>query len=134
MILAKDTANLGGRSVLIVGRSFNDHCHTAWRINLVNNLIEMLRVIALAGAAFDGALDIIVRHALGPRRLDRAAQTWIPIGIATAGFSGDGDFLRQFAEDLAAFRVDRAFETLDLRPFTMSRHNAELCFSTTNFA
>src|SRR4030095_6738994 len=131
MILAKDTANLGGRSVLIVGRSFNDHCHTAWRITLVNDLIEMLRVIALAGAAFDCALDIIVRHALGPRRLDRAPQTRSALGIATAGFSGDGDFLRQLAEDLAAFRVDRAFETLDLRPFAMSRHGWGVTFSLT---
>ena len=82
----------------------------------------MLRVIAFARATFDRTLDVIVRHTLRPGSLDRAAQTWIAIGIAPASLCRDGDFLRQFAEDLAAFRVNRAFETLDLRPLTMSRH------------
>src|ERR671919_290219 len=121
IVFAKNAPDLGGGSVLVISRGFNDHCHPAWSIALVNKLLEVLRVVAFTGAAFDCAVDIIVRHALRPRRLDRAPQTWIAIGIAAAGFSGDGDFLRQFAEHPAAFRVDRAFEALDLRPFAMSR-------------
>src|SRR5262245_54375098 len=116
IVFAKNAPNLGGGSILIVSCGFNDHRHTARPIALVNDLIELLSVIAFAGSAFDCALDIIVRHALAPSRLNRAPQTWIAIGIAPAGLCCDGDFLRQFAEDLAAFRVDRAFETLDLRP------------------
>src|SRR6266576_6036771 len=122
MILAKDAPNLGSGAVLIVGRDFDNDRHPARRIALVNDLIEVLRLVPLAGAALDRALDIIIRHALRTRRLDGAAQAQIAIGIAPAGFRSDGDFLRQFAEDLAAFGIDRAFETLDLRPLTMSGH------------
>src|SRR5262249_26042556 len=78
--------------------------------------------IAFTGAAFDRPVDVIVGHALGPRGLDRTAKARIAVRISPAGFRRDGDFLRQFAEDLAAFGVNRAFETLDLRPFAMSRH------------
>src|SRR6266436_6739325 len=125
IILAKDASNLCGCSVLIVGCGFDDHGDTARRIALVNDLIEVLRLVALARATFDCALNVIVRHALRACHLDRTAQTRVPARIATTCFRGDGDFLRQLAEDLAAFRVDRAFETLDLRPFTVSRHGAE---------
>src|ERR671919_1910666 len=131
IVFAKNAPDLGGGSILVISRGFNDHCHPAWSIALVNDLVEVLRVVAFTGAAFDCPLDIIVRHALGPRRLDRAPQTWIAIGIAAAGLRSDGDFLRQFAEDLAAFRVNHAFETLDLRPLAMSRHGWGVTFSLT---
>src|SRR2546428_12288222 len=129
MILAEDAPNLGGGAVLIVGRDFDNDRHPARRIALVNDLIEVLRLVPLAGAALDRALDVIVRHALRTRRLDGAAQAQIAIGIAPAGFRCDGDFLRQFAENLAAFRVDRAFETLDLRPLAMSGHECAESYS-----
>jgi len=54
----------------------------------------------------------LIRPARWRTRISKAARKWIEAEN----------------KDLAAFRVDRAFETLDLRPFTVSRHTAELCF------
>ena len=121
-MLGEDAPNLRTGTILIVGRSFDNDRHPAWAVAFIHDLLEVLNVFALAGAAFDGTLDVIVRHALRSRNLDRAAQTRIAIRITPAGFRGDGDFLRQLAEDFAASRVNCAFETLDLRPFAMSRH------------
>src|ERR1700686_3855738 len=131
MILAEDAPNLGGGSVLIVGREFDNDRHPARRIALVNDLIEVLELLPLTCPTLDGALDVIVRQALRARRLDGGAQAQVAIRIAPAGFRGDGDFLRQFAEDLAAFSVDRAFETLDLRPLAMSGHKRAELYSST---
>src|SRR5437870_2913034 len=83
----------------------------------------MSRFAAFTGPALNGTLDIVIRHALGPGCLDGAAQSRVAIGIAATGLGGDADFLGQLAEDLTAFRVDGALETLNLRPLAMSRHN-----------
>src|SRR5438067_12229700 len=90
MVLAKDASNLCGCSVLIVGCGFDDYRDSARRIALVNDLIEVLRLVALARATFDGALDVIAWHALSPCRLDRAAQPRVSTAITTTGFSGNG--------------------------------------------
>src|SRR5947207_14067211 len=131
MIFDEDAANLRGCSVLIIGRGFDNHRYTARRITLVNNFIETRSFVPFAGYPLNRPLDVIVWHALRARRLDRAAQTRGPGRIATARSSGNGYFLGEFAEDLSTFRVDRAFETLDPRPFTRSRHRAALsCLDT----
>src|SRR5438477_3246779 len=114
MILRKNAAHFRGRAVLVVGGGFNNDRSAARTIAFVNNLFETGGLDALAGATFDRALNVVVRHTLGARCLDRAPKAWIAVGISTAGFRSDGDFLRELAKDLAAFRVDRAFETLDL--------------------
>src|SRR5439155_17935572 len=128
IILDEDAADLRGCSVLIVGRGFDNDRYTARRITLVNNFIETRSFVPFASSPFNRPFDVIVWHALPARRLDRAPQTRVPGRITATGFGGNGYFLGEFAEDLSAFRVDRAFETLDLRPFTVSRHTAELCF------
>ena len=82
----------------------------------------MLRIGALAGAAFDRALDVVVRHALRAGRLDHAAEPGIARRIAATDLRRDADLLRELAEDRAAFDVERAFEALNLGPFAVSRH------------
>ena len=44
------------------------------------------------------------------------------VGIAPARFRRDGDFAGKLAEERTPFRVDRAFEPLNLGPFAVSRH------------
>src|SRR5438552_8564089 len=112
IIFDQDAANLRGCAILIVGRSFDNYRYAARRIALVNNFIETRGFVSFAGSPFNRPVDVIVRHALRSRRLNRTAQTRVATGITTAGFSGNGDFLGQFAEDLATLRIDRAFETL----------------------
>jgi hypothetical protein len=118
----KDAADFSGGAVFVVGGRFHNHGHATWPITFVNNLLKMRGLVVFAGAALDRALDVVVRHALSTRRLDRAAQPRIGVWIATATFCSDRDFLRQLAKNLPAFGVNRALEPLYLRPFAMSRH------------
>ena len=98
MVLAKDASDLGGRAVLVVGRRFHDDRHAARAVAFVDDLLEMLRIDALAGAAFDRTLDVVVRHALRPRHLDHAPEAGIGCWIATADPRRDADLFRELAE------------------------------------
>src|SRR5207248_1964351 len=101
-------------AILVVGRGLHDDRDAAGAISFVDNFFEIGSFDAFAGATLNRAVDVIVRHTLISRGLDRAAKTRVSIRITAAAFRGDSDFLREFAEDLAAFRVDCAFETLHL--------------------
>src|SRR5438552_4107027 len=114
IILTENASNLRPGAVLIVGRRFDNDCHASRRVTFVYDLVELLPVLTFTRAAFDRALDVIVRHTLRARSLDCAAQTDITIGIASAGLCRDSNLLRQFAEDFAALGVNRAFKPLDL--------------------
>ena len=92
-MLAENAPNLRPGAILIVGCRFDNDGHAARRVTFVNDFVELLCILALAGAAFDRALNIIVRHALRARSLDRAAQARIAIGIAAAALCRDGDLL-----------------------------------------
>src|SRR5260370_11859938 len=115
-------ASLWGGAVFVGGGSLDDNRDAAGTIAFVDNLFEIDRFDALAGPAFNGAINIVVRHTLRASRLNCAAKTRVSVRIAAAGFCGDGDLLGKLAEDLTAFCVDCAFETLDLRPLAMSLH------------
>src|SRR5437764_7199382 len=65
MVPGKDAAELRRRLVFVVGSGLHDHRHAPGRITFVDDLIEMLGFHSLARAAFDGAINIVVRHALG---------------------------------------------------------------------
>src|SRR4030095_1203907 len=89
IMLTENASNLRPGTVLIVGGRFDNDCHASRRITFVHDLVELLRILALAGAAFDRALDVIVRHTLGACSLDRAAQTRIAIRITAAALCRD---------------------------------------------
>src|SRR5215472_11222593 len=93
VVLGENSANLRSRAISVIGRSFNNNRHSTGRITLVNNLVELLAIPALARTPFDRALNVVAGHALRPCSLDRAAQTRIAARVATARFCGDGDFL-----------------------------------------
>src|SRR2546423_14606151 len=122
MVAGKDAADFGRRAVLVVGRRFDDHCHTAGRITFVDDLVEMLRFCSLTRPALDGAIDVVVRPALGTGGKDGAAQARVPVRIPAAGLGRDGDLAGELAEKRPAFRIDCALEALNLRPLAVSRH------------
>src|ERR1043166_3013540 len=122
-VLAEDAADLCGGAILVVGRRFDDQGDSAGPIALVHDLLNLRRVDALTGAAFDRALDVIVGHALRARCLDGAAQSRVAVRIAATALGGNADFLRQLAKNLTALGVDRAFKSLDLRS---EEHTSEL--------
>ncbi len=93
-MLAENAPNLRPCAILVVRCRFDNDSHSARRVTFVYDLVELLCILALASAAFDRTLDVIVRHTLGARSLDRAAQARIAIGIASAALCRDGDLLR----------------------------------------
>ena len=123
VIFCKDAADFGRGTVLIVRRRLHDHGHAPRRVALVGDFIEVLRIRSFAGAAFDGALDVVVGHAGRTRCQDGAAQSRISIGIAAATFRRNRNLFRKLAENLTALRVNSAFEAFYLRPLAVSRHN-----------
>src|SRR5262249_51635738 len=122
IIFRENAADFGGGAGFVIGSGLDNDRDSPGPVTFVGDFFEIGGLDAFANTALDRALDIVVRHSLPARCLDRAAPTRISIRIATARFRGDGGFLWMFAEDLAVFRVDRAFEALDLRPLAMSRH------------
>src|SRR5207248_11218092 len=95
-------------------------------VTFITNFLEMLRIDAFARAALDRSLDVVVRHALCPRHFDHAAKAGIARRVAAAKARRDADLFGEFAEDRAAFNVERTFSALDLRPFAVSRHGMGL--------
>ena len=110
-------ANFADRAVLVVGEHLDDDGDATGAVALVGDLL-VGDAFELAGAALDGALDVVGGHVLRLGRGDGAAQTGIAVGVsAAAGLGGDGDFLDQTGEDLATFGVKRALLVLDCGPF-----------------
>src|SRR5207248_34329 len=122
VVLGEDATDFGRGTVLIICGRFRDHRHASRCVTLVGYFIEVLCIRSFAGAAFDGALDVVVRHAGRTRRQDGAAQSWISIGIAAA-FRRNRNLLRKLAENLTALGVNSAFEAFYLQPLAVSRHN-----------
>src|SRR5436190_1996671 len=65
VVASKNAPDFRGGAVLVIGRGLDDHSHATRRVTFVNDLVEMLRFRAFAGATFDGALDDIIRRTLG---------------------------------------------------------------------
>src|SRR5208283_2639932 len=75
-----------------------------------------------AGALFDGAFDVVARHARHAAFEQNHAQARVQARVATADFGGNGDFARQLGKNPRALGVYRALEKLDLRPFAVTSH------------
>ena len=89
-------------------------------VALVGNLV-VVGAFALAHAAFDGAVDSVVRHVLGFGVGYRLAQPRVRIRVSAAtGLRRDRDLLDHFGEDLATLSVERTFFMLDCVPLTVS--------------
>ena len=67
----EDLADLAGGAVAVVGQDFHQDGHAAGAITFVRDLLED-QPFHLAGAAFDGALDVVLGHADAARALSMA--------------------------------------------------------------
>src|SRR2546421_157203 len=108
--------------LLPIGGDAHDDRYAPRGIAFVDDLVEMLGFHSLARAAFDGAINIIVRHALGAGGKDRAPEPGVAVGVASARLRRDRDFAGKLAEERAAFGVERSFEPFNLGPLAVSRH------------
>ena len=71
----------------------------------------------LAGAAQNGALDILIGHIFVFSGEDGGAEAGIGVGVAAADAGGDGDFANDASEDAAALGVSSRLFVLDGGPF-----------------
>ena len=90
-VLAHGVAHFADRAVAVGGDDLNQNADAARAIAFKGDFIVLL-TFELAGAAEDGALDIVVRHVLVFAGENRGTEAGIGIGIAAADASGDGDF------------------------------------------
>ena len=115
-VLRECVTDLADGAVFVVGEDVDDEGDAAGAVALVSDLF-VADAFELAGSALDGAFDVVGGHVLSFGGGDGAAQAGVAVGIAAAGFGGDGDFLDEAGKDFAAFGVCGALFMLDCRPF-----------------
>ena len=77
------------------------------------------RILIQTGATADGALDVILRHALRARFVDDEPQFVVAIGVG-AFPRGDGDFAAHAGKDRAALGVIGALLAFDGSPVAVT--------------
>lgn len=82
--------DLGDRSRRIVAQGGNENGDAPRTISLVLDL-SIGDALEIARSFLDGALDVLLGHRLGFRRVDRRAQTRIPGRIAASDLGGHRD-------------------------------------------
>src|SRR5258706_3251752 len=85
--------------------------------------VDVVDALELTRPLLDCALDVVLRHRAGLRRIDRGSQPRIVGWIATSQLGGHRDFANELGELRAALRVGRGLGMLDLLPFTMAGPN-----------
>ena len=118
-MLAEDVADFADRPVLVVGQRLDHQRDAARPVALVGDLfVRDARLFT--GAAADGALDVLARHVVRLRFGDDRAEARVHVGVTTAAARGDGQFLDEAREDLAALGVSSTLLVLDCVPLGMA--------------
>src|SRR5207245_2320754 len=128
-VLGHQVAKLAYQPVAIRGNRLNEHAHAAGTITLKGHFFVLL-AFELAGAAQNGALDIVVWHVLVFRRKNRRPQARVGVRISAADTRGDRDFSYDSREHAAALRVGGRLLVLNRGPFGMPGHDASSFAST----
>src|SRR5581483_7396279 len=77
-----------------------------------------------AGPLRDRTVDVVLRHGVRARLLDRVLEREVGARITAALLRRDDDRARELREELAALRVGRALLVLDRRPLAMPGHSS----------
>jgi hypothetical protein len=123
VVLRERVPNVARRAVSVVGQRLHDHGDAARAVALVHDRLELARVGVGARPLRDRAIDVVLRHGVGARLLDRVLQREVGGRVAAAFLRGHDDRPRQLREELAALRVRRALLVLDRRPLAMPGHS-----------
>ncbi len=83
-VLGEGVANLADRAILVVGQDVDDDGDASGAVALVGDLV-VGEALELAGAALDGALDVIGGHVLRLGGEDGGAEAGIAVRVAAAG-------------------------------------------------
>ena len=123
--LREDRPHFGSRPVAVVGGRLDEERDAAGAIALVDDLLVLL-ALAAPGRLLHGALDRVDRHVRGARLLDREAQPEVAVGVTAARARRHRDLSAHLREDGAALDVVDALVALDLGPFRVTGHRAEV--------
>jgi len=116
--LEKNVPDFADGPVAVVGGRFDQQSHASGSVPFEDHLLDLF-ALQLAGAAHDGAPDVVGRHAGGLGGQDGGTQARVGIGV-TAVAGGDGDFLDKAREEPSALGVLGSLLVFDGRPFGMA--------------
>ena len=103
------------------GQHIDDERNAARAVSLVADFF-VRHTGQLTGTPFDCPFYIVFWNILCASTEQRRAQTRIAIGVTPANFRSDRNLFGEAAENLAAFRISRAFLALNGAPFRMAGH------------
>src|SRR5258708_4034028 len=115
-VLAHEMAELADHAVAVGGDNLNQHAHSARSVAFKSGFLKLL-AFQLAGAAKNGALDIITRHVGGLRCQNRGSQAWIRTRLTAADARGNADFADDSRENAAALGVGGPLLVFNRGPF-----------------
>src|SRR5512143_3335397 len=103
--MREGVAELGNGAVAVVCDALDHHGHAVRSKALIHHLLEGCRVLVLAGAAADGALDVVLGHVLRAGLVDGQTQAEVGIWVAAALSCSHDELTREPGENGAALRV-----------------------------
>ena len=115
-VLTHEMAKLTDDAVAVGSDNLNQHAHSARAVAFEGRFLILL-AFQLAGAAKNGALDVLVGHVLVLARQNRGSQARIGVWIAAADARSNGDFTNYSRKCLAPFGVGGRFFVLNGGPF-----------------
>jgi hypothetical protein len=120
-VLGESVADIGDGAVAVVGGDVDQDGGAARPVAFEHDLFD-LSAFQFAGAAHDGLLDVVGRHADRFGGQDGGAQARIPVGIAAAA-RGDHNFLDDARERFSALGVKCRLFVFNGGPFGVARHD-----------
>src|SRR5581483_6247698 len=118
----EDVADLRAGAVAVVRQHLHHDRGAAGAVALVDDALDRSGIPALAGAAVDRALDVVLRHRRVAGLLDGQPECRIRVDVAPAVTRGDRDRAGQLREELAALGVGCSLLVLDRGPLRVTGH------------
>ena len=112
-------ADFAHRAIAIVGGHQHQHRRAARPVAFKRDFID-LAAFQFAGAAHDGALDVVGGHAGGLGGADSFAKTRVHVRVAAAAAGGNHNLFDDAGKRFTALGVGGGLFVLDGRPFGMS--------------
>jgi len=118
-VLRKGEAQLTRGSVPVVGRRIDDNGEAVRPVAFVAQFLDLF--FARAARSRDRPFDVIARHVVLARFLDRKLQPVVRLGIGRTGLRRQRDLAREAREERAALLIGLCLPELNILPF--SAHN-----------
>ena len=122
-ILGEGVAHIRDSAHAIVRHAIDQYGCAGDTITLVTYFL-VIHALQITAAALDRALDVVLGHVLLVGFIDGQTQPGIAGGIAPAESGGNGNFLDEPGENLAALGVLRGLLVLDISPLAVTSHDA----------